>query len=289
MHIQWYPGHMTKARRTIEQMSGLCDAVLYVLDARAAGACLNPDFDRILGKKPTLFLLNKSDLADPAVTAEWISFFRAQGREARAVVGGDLASKKVIAEGLKSLLKERLARDAAKGVRRPIRAMIVGIPNCGKSTLLNSAAGQKRALTGDRPGVTRGTQWIRLAEGLELLDTPGTLWNAFSDQTVGLHLAFLGSINDDILDFEELAGELLKTLSELAPAAAQARCKVALSGDPARDLPAVAAARGFLGKGGTLDLERCARALVDDFRKGRMGRISLERPPRQGQPEARNP
>lgn len=278
MKIQWYPGHMTKAIRMIGENIKLVDAVLYLLDARAPYSCINPDFEKLTEGKPTLYLLNKQDLADPKKTAVWVKRFVSDRTSARAVCGTDRSLKAVVVSELTQLLREKLERNAAKGVKKPLRAMIIGVPNCGKSTVMNTLAGEKRAVTGDKPGVTKGKQWLRLDSGLELLDTPGTLWNAFSDQRVGKHLAYIGSINDDILDLNELALELIGELKTLYPAELSTRYGVDVSETPLEVYEAICRKRGFLVRGGDVDYDRGAKAILDDFRKKRIGAITLEMP-----------
>lgn len=278
MKIQWYPGHMTKAIRMIGENVKLVDAVLYLLDARAPHSCVNPDFEKLTEGKPTLYLLNKQDLADPKKTSVWVRQFAGDRTSARAVCGTDRSLKAAVVSDLTQLLREKLERNAAKGVRKPLRAMIIGVPNCGKSTVMNTLAGEKRAVTGDKPGVTKGKQWLRLDSGLELLDTPGTLWNAFPDQRVGRHLAYIGSINDDILDLNELALELIGELKTLYPAELAARYGVEVAGTPLEVYEAICRRRGFLVRGGEVDYDRGAKAILDDFRKKRIGAITLEMP-----------
>lgn len=276
MHIQWFPGHMTKSMRMIQENLPLIDAVVYVLDSRAAASCLNPSFDKMITAKKKVYVLNKADLSDPAVTKLW----QARFEEKDSCVSIDGTKGTLAAKIIKMLyvsLDDKLQKQRAKGIKLPLRIMVIGIPNSGKSTIINSLCGGKRAKTGDKPGVTRGKQWIRIQD-FELLDTPGTLWNAFADQTSARHLAYIGSINDDILDSAELAGELLLELKTLYPQAVLERYR-SLTPDMTAEqmLKEICALRGFLQKGG-LDLERGGKAVIDDFRKGRIGRISLERP-----------
>ena len=278
MLIQWFPGHMTKSLRMMEEHIRLVDAVIYVLDARCAAACRNPKLDRLAGDKPRLVLLSKSDLADPEVTSQWVRALTGEKQSALAVVSTNQAISGKIVSRLDELLDSRIRAMNEKGVRKPLRAMIVGIPNCGKSTILNSVAKERRAETGDRPGVTRGKQWIRLGNGYELLDTPGTLWNKFEDQRAARHLAYCGAIPDDVLDVPALALELLAELQEKYPGAMEARYGVLPEGKPLDWLEEICKRRGYLFKRGEIDYDRGARAVLDDFRKGRTGRISWERP-----------
>lgn len=281
MNIQWYPGHMTKTRRMIEADVKLVDAVCEILDARIPLASRNPDIDAICGTKPRMIILNRIDMADPAMTKRWAEHFRAKGY---SVLQTDCKTKKGISgfvPAVRELLAEKLARYAEKGqVGRPLKLMIVGIPNVGKSTFINQVAGRKGAKAENRPGVTRGKQWITLNGGILLLDTPGILWPKLDSPEVGYSLAWTGAINDNILDIELVACRLLERLRELYPGAIEARYK--FSPDPEAPgyelLEAAARKRGFLISGGEVNTERMAHVLLDEFREGRLGRMTLERP-----------
>lgn len=280
LNIQWFPGHMTKAQRMIEENMKLVDAVCEIIDARIPYSSRNPDIDRLAGAKPRLIILNRVDQADPTATALWRNAFKAQGL---AVLETDCKSGKGVsgfAEAIRTLLKERTEAFAAKGQTRPLRAMVLGIPNVGKSTFINKVAKRKAAKASDKPGVTRGKQWITIDAGLELLDTPGILWPRFDSQTVGENLAFTGAIRDEIMDRETLAANLMLRLSALYPQSLELRYK--LTPDPDANgfelLEAAAKKRGFILSKGEYDLERMAAVLLDEFRDGRLGRISLESP-----------
>ena len=281
MNIQWYPGHMTKTRRMIEADVKLVDAVCEILDARIPLASRNPDIDAICGTKPRMIILNRIDMADPAMTKRWAEHFRARGY---SVLQTDCKTKKGISgfvPAVRELLAEKLARYAEKGqVGRPLKLMIVGIPNVGKSTFINQIAGRKGAKAENRPGVTRGKQWITLNGGILLLDTPGILWPKFESPEVGYSLAWTGAINDNILDVELVACRLLERLRELYPGAIEARYK--FTPDPEAPgyelLEAAARKRGFLISGGEVNTERMAHVLLDEFREGKLGRMTLERP-----------
>lgn len=281
MNIQWFPGHMTKAQRMIEENMKLVDAVCEIIDARIPYSSRNPDIDRLSGTKPRLIILNRTDQADPEVTARWRAFFREKGL---AVLETDSRSGKGVngfAPAIRSLLKERIDAFAAKGqTGRPVRAMVLGIPNVGKSTFINKAAGRKAAKASDRPGVTRGKQWISIDSGLELLDTPGILWPRFDSQQVGECLAVTGAIRDEIMDRETLAANFMLMLCRLYPKSIEQRYKFVPSPDATgfELLEAAAKKRGFLISGGEYDLERMAAILLDEFRDGRLGRLSLETP-----------
>ena len=275
--IQWFPGHMTKAMRMMQDCVPLVDGVMFVLDARAPAATFNKKLKALVQNKPVLYILNKADLADGAKTDAFLLELNKGGALAVkcAAANASSAAKQISAKALE-LLQEKRARDAAKGLSRPLRFMVAGIPNTGKSTVINALAGGKRAVTGDKAGVTRGKQWIRCA-GFELLDTPGTMPPSFENQTLAQHLAYIGSINDDILDFYGLSLELLRELAENYPALLKERYAIEEISSPAEMLGGICKRRGFVLRGGEYDLERGARALIDDFRKGRIGKITLER------------
>ena len=281
MNIQWFPGHMTKAQRMIEENMKLVDAVCEIIDARIPYSSRNPDIDRLSGTKPRLVILNRVDQADPAVTQLWRNFFKAQGLY---VLETDCKSGKGVssfAEAIRFVLKDKIEALAAKGqAGKPIRAMILGIPNVGKSTFINKVAKRKAAKASDKPGVTRGKQWITIDAGLELLDTPGILWPRFDSQTVGECLAYTGAIRDEIIDREILSSNLMLKLRELYPQSIEQRYKFVP--DPAASglelLETAAKKRGFIVSKGEVDFERMSATLLDEFRDGRLGRISLERP-----------
>ena len=281
MNIQWFPGHMKKAQRMIEDNMKIVDAVCEIIDARIPYSSRNPDIDRLSGTKPRLVILNRVDQADPAVTLQWRNYFKAQGLY---VLETDCKSGKGVnnfAEAIRYVLKDKIEALAAKGqAGRPIRAMILGIPNVGKSTFINKVAKRKAAKASDKPGVTRGKQWITIDAGLELLDTPGILWPRFDSQEVGECLAYTGAIRDEIMDRETLTSNLMVKLRELYPQSIEQRYKFVP--DPAATglelLETAARKRGFIVSKGECDLERMSAILLDEFRDGRLGRISLEKP-----------
>jgi len=281
MNIQWFPGHMTKARRMIEDQVRLVDAVCEIVDARIPESSRNPDVSDLVGDKPRVLILNRIDQADTVITKEWAAYYRVQGY---AVLETDSQSGKGVnafQPTLKTLLRDRLEQYRAKGqVGKPLRAMIVGIPNVGKSSFINRVAKRRAAQASDRPGVTRGKQWISVGEGLELLDTPGILWPRFDSQTVGENLAFTGAVRDEIMDRETLAANLLLRLRAEYPKRILERYKFEpdLEADGYTLLETAARKRGFLISGGEADLERMAAVLLDEFRGGKLGRITLERP-----------
>lgn len=269
MKINWFPGHMTKALGEIKRMLANVDAVIYVLDGRAPLSCLNPSLSSISGNKPVLFVVSKIDLADESRVKELLPSLKKENSEVIMLNSTLSGSGKLIKTKLNTLCKEKIEKYKSKGVKTTIRAVVVGVPNCGKSTLVNNLCGKAKAITGDRPGVTKGLQWLAIGDNIELCDTPGTLYPNLADQIVAQKLAFIGSIKDGILIGTELAEELLKTLKEKYPSSLQ-RYKGADS------LDEIGRVRGFMSKGGEVDIERTAAALVDDFRKGRLGKITLD-------------
>ena len=279
MNIQWYPGHMTKARRQMQEDIKLIDVVIELVDARIPISSKNPDIDQLAGQKARLVLLNKADLACPEHTKAWEQWFRSKGYY---VVKLDSRSKNGVRDvtaAVNEACKEKIERNRRRGIiNRPLRAMVVGIPNVGKSTFINSYAGRACAKTGNKPGVTKGKQWIRLNKNLELLDTPGILWPKFEDQNVGVKLALIGSIKDDILDISELSVKLLNLLKQYYPGLLNARYGVDESVDAAALLNAVAEARNCRQKGNELDIVKAEKLLLDDFRNARIGQITLEFP-----------
>lgn len=296
MNIQWYPGHMTKTRRQMEADLKLIDLVAEVIDARIPISSRNPDIDVIMGSKPRLVVLNRADQADPAGNKAWGAYFREKGMavlETDAKTGRGVDKFSVT---IQAALSEEIARWKAKGqVGRPVRAMVVGVPNVGKSTFINKVAKRKSAKAGDRPGVTRGKQWVAVDAGLDLLDTPGILWPKFDDERTGLNLAFTGAVKDDILDTETLACHLMALLARRYPNALAQRYKItppdweavtAQAADPSGATVAygydilrqAARKRGFLISGGEEDTERMARILLDEFRGGKLGTFTLEWP-----------
>ena len=290
MNIHWYPGHMTKTRRMIQADLKLVDLVAEVIDARIPISSRNPDIDELVGDKPRLIILNRADQADPEQTRAWTRWFKTRGYavlETDSKTGGGVNQFSTV---IKDALKEQIARWREKGqVGRPVRVMVVGVPNVGKSTFINKVARRKSAKAGDRPGVTRGKQWVAVDAGLDLLDTPGILWPKFEDQTVGRNLAFTGAIKDEVMDAETLACYLMETLAERYPQALLERYKLELP-PRAQDeetgglsygydlLERAARKRGFLISGGEPDTERMAKVLLDEFRAGRLGRFTLETP-----------
>lgn len=277
--INWYPGHMAKTRRMLQENLKMIDVVVEILDARAPLASRNPDFDDLFAGKARVVLLNKSDLADSNATKRWISYYARRGIEAAGLSATGGAAKKTAVALIEKAAKPRVDAMKLKGVNKTVRCMIVGIPNVGKSTLINRIAGQNRAEVGDKPGVTRGKQWVKITPYLELMDTPGMLWPKLADQELAKHLAFLGSIRDEIMDSEELAQDLLALLQAATPAQLNERYNKLTAETPKDDLlNAVCRSRGFLLRGGELDSERAAYVTLDEFRAGKIARVTLEQP-----------
>lgn len=284
---QWYPGHMTKARRMMEEDIKLIDLCIEILDARIPYSSRNPDIDTIAKNKSRLVLLNKADLAAEEISKGWIEYFESKGITAMKLDSRNRAPMKNIGALVEIACKEKLERDRKRGIKgRPIRAMVVGIPNVGKSTFINSFAGKAVAKTGNKPGVTKGKQWIKLNKTLELLDTPGILWPKFEDNTVGEHLAFIGSMNDQNLNLEELALSLIATIKNIKPdlfketyvTATEVKLPedILIADQNILELYRVATSRNALLKGGDLDIEKAAGIVLDDFRSGKLGRFSIE-------------
>ena len=280
MNIQWYPGHMTKTRRQMEADLKQVDAVCEIVDARIPISSRNPDIDSICGSKPRILVLNRMDLADPDATQEWAAYFRSKGM---AVIATDCKTRRGIADftpAARAACAEKLQRDAARGMNRPLRVMVVGIPNVGKSTLINQISGRKGAKAENRPGVTRGKQWVTVDSGLLLLDTPGILWPKFEDREVGMMLAFTGAVKEGVIDLEELACHLMELLHRYYPQALLDRYKIeAPVGTKGWELLEMAGKnRGYLLSGGEIHTERMAKVLVDEFRSGKLGKFTLEMP-----------
>lgn len=275
-HLQWFPGHMTAAMRMMEENLKFVDGVIIVLDARAPRASENKKLDNLFQNKKVLYVLNKCDLADENKVKLTVKSFSEEGKTAISISAMDKRSTDLLYSKIFSMLKEKLEKNKEKGVFKPIRIMVAGIPNTGKSTIINALCGSKKAVTGNKAGVTKGKQWVRIRE-LELLDTPGTMPPSFSNQTYARHLAYLGSMNDANLDFNELAFELLGELKTEYPNLLKEKYGLEdLSLSPLELFNAICVRRGFLMRGGDYDYDRCATAIIDDLRKGRIGKICLD-------------
>lgn len=282
MQFQWYPGHMTKAKRQMQEDIKLIDLIIELVDARAPLSSRNPDIDELGKQKARLVLMNKADLADAKKTEAWSAYFQDKGCFAVCIDARSRAGMKVIQHTILKACEEKLERDRRRGIKnRPVRAMVVGIPNVGKSTFINTYAGKACTKTGNKPGVTKGKQWIRLNKNVELLDTPGILWPKFEDQRVGLHLALIGSIKDEILNTDGLALELIGILTASYPGSLALRYGIEETGKAEEVLRAIAEARNCLGRGNELDYSKAAAIIVDEFRSGRTGRFTIEMPPKE--------
>ncbi len=285
MQFQWYPGHMTKAKRQMQEDIKLIDLIIELVDARIPMSSRNPDIDELGKNKARLILLNKADLADERANQAWTEYFEKKGYSVVRMDARSKAQIKPVNNAILEACKEKIERDRRRGIKnRPVRAMVVGIPNVGKSTFINSFAGKACAKTGNKPGVTKGKQWIRLNKSVELLDTPGILWPKFEDQSVGLKLALIGSIKDEILNIDEMSLELIRLLQR-QPSDVQALCEryeLTETEDAVRMLEQIAVNRSCIKKGGELDYSKAAALLLDEFRSGTIGRITLERPEEYG-------
>lgn len=279
MNVQWYPGHMTKAKRQMQEDLKLIDLIIELVDARVPLSSRNPDIDQLGQNKSRLILLNKADLADERQNEAWKEYFQSKGFHVVKVDSRNGAGMKTIQNVIQEACKEKIERDRRRGIKnRPIRAMVAGIPNVGKSTFINTFAGKACAKTGNRPGVTKGKQWIRLNKNVELLDTPGILWPKFEDQQVGLRLALIGAIKDEILNIDELALELIAILTEHYPGVLHARYEVEEDQTPANIIEQIAVKRNCIQKGNALDYTKAANLLLEEFRSGKLGKITLEFP-----------
>ena len=275
-HIQWFPGHMTKAMRMMEENIKLCDGVIFVLDARAPFSCRNTVLEKKLANRPFLYVLNKCDLITESERDYLVSHFAKEGIKVVTTVGTMAGGCKNVFTAFKSLLSEKIERNKAKGINKTLRAMVAGVPNTGKSTLINALCGKKATTVGDKAGVTRGKQWVRL-DGFELLDTPGTMPPQLDNNLYGLHLAYIGGLNDSLLDVSDLCFSFLGELLKIKPSAITERYGVKIEDKTVLQIyEEICKRKGCLVKGGDYDYERAGRAIIDDFRKGRLGKICLE-------------
>lgn len=279
MNIQWYPGHMTKAKRMMEENIKLIDLVIELLDARIPMSSRNPDIDSLANGKARLVILNKSDLADKEVTKQWIKYFEGKGINAIALNSRVSNFQKQVNDAILRACKEKIERNLRKGIKnKPVRAMICGIPNVGKSTFINTLCGRASAKTGNKPGVTKGKQWIKISNSVEFLDTPGILWPKFDDEKIGMNIAYIGSVNEEIIDIEELAFNLIKNLKEKHPDRLVERYGIDIENEPYEILKDLSLKRNLLKKGSEPDTMRGAKLFLDDFKEGKIGMISLETP-----------
>ena len=278
MEINWYPGHMAKTRRLLSDQIGKADLIIELCDARLPYSSRNPDLDRMIQGKKRILLLNKADLADPELSRRWLHYFRGKGLNTALIQATGLKAKDALT-AIEKATREIVEKAASRGIRKTVRAMVVGVPNVGKSTYINRLHGGNIAKTGDRPGVTRNTQWIRITPYLELMDTPGLLWPRLDDQLAARRLSYLGTIKDDVLNLDSLAMSLLEDLADIVPHKMSERFHIedtSLRGIELLD--AVCRGRGFLMKGNEMDYDRCCSVVLDEFRGGKLGRITLEAP-----------
>lgn len=269
---------MNKALKTMETELKICDVVIYVLDARAPFSCVNPEFTKLIKSKPIIYVLNKCDLANEIETNKWLRYF--QKGENVAITLNSMAtnSAKILISEIEKLAEKKMQKFANKGIIATVRAMVIGVPNCGKSTLINNLCGKYKASTGNRPGVTRGKQWVSVTKTVEVLDMPGTLWPSFESNSVAHNLAYIGSIKDEVLDRTELAYDFINDIVKIDKSALETRYKIEIekNDETLQIMEKICSTRGFILRGGEFDYERCAGALIDDFRKGRMGQITLD-------------
>ena len=277
-NIQWFPGHMTKALRMMDKEIKVVDIIIYVLDSRAPKSCVNPKLNEIAGKKPIIYVLGKADMVDDKEIKRWVSYFTREDSMAIALNNTSSGTAKVIVSLIKKMLTNKIENNKRKNITLPLRGIVVGVPNCGKSTLVNNLCGKGKAITGNKAGVTKGKQWVTIDNGIELLDTPGTLWPSFENQEIGFKLALIGSINDDILDMNELAYETLKFLRKKYKKAIEERYGISIDDEQEviEIFDNICSARKCVLKGNEPDYDRCARIIIDDFRKGKFGKIILD-------------
>ncbi|MBO4594824.1 MAG: ribosome biogenesis GTPase YlqF [Clostridia bacterium] len=274
-HLQWFPGHMTAAMRMMEESLKLVDGVIIVLDARCPRASINKKLDKLFINKKVLYVLNKSDLIEKKDAVKTVSEFKNEGRVAISASANDKKSVDFLYQSVLELLKDKIEKNRERGVNKPMRVMVAGIPNTGKSTIINALAGGKKTVTGNKAGVTRGKQWVKIGE-IELLDTPGTMPPAFDDQTLAKHLAYVGSMNDANIDFKDLAAEFISELIEKYPETLKEKYGLESIDSVPEVFDGICERRGFVKKGGIYDYDRCSVAVIDDFRKGRTGKIILD-------------
>lgn len=280
MLIQWYPGHMTKAFRLMEKEIKIVDVILYVLDSRAPFSCVNPKFESLIGDKPIIYVFNKVDMADRERVDEWVKYFGKDGKYKCIMLDSTASgSGKKIESTIRLVLKDKIEKYKQKNINTTLRAMAIGVPNCGKSTLINNLCGKAKTVTGNKPGVTKGKQWVKIASGIELLDMPGTLWPSFDNIKVAKHLAYIGSIREEVLDIPELAMEFIKDMRTLDKSVLEKRFNISIDDTDENlvVLEKICEARKFVVRGGDYDYDRGCASIISDFKNGKMGQITLEK------------
>ena len=279
MLIQWYPGHMTKAFRLMEKEIKLVDAILYVLDSRAPFSCVNPKFPSLIGDKPIIFVFNKADMAEKSKLDSWINgYFKRENTRCIVLNSTASGSGKRVESAIIDVCKPKIEKFKAKGIKPTIRAMVIGVPNCGKSTLINNLCGKAKTVTGNKPGVTKGKQWVKIASGIELLDMPGTLWPAFDNNRVARHLAYIGSIREEVLDIPELAVDFIADIRNIDKTILENRYSINIADEDSNleVIENICMARKYMLRGGDYDYDRCCATIIADFKQGKLGAITLE-------------
>ena len=279
MIIQWFPGHMTKAFRLMEKEIKLVDAIIYVLDSRAPFSCVNPKFPSLIGDKPIIYVFNKSDLADVSKLDEWINgYFKRENTRCIVLDSTSSGSGKKVESAIKDVCKGKIDKFKAKGINPTLRAMVIGVPNSGKSTLINNLCGKAKTVTGNKPGVTRGKQWVKIASGIELLDMPGTLWPAFDNTHVARHLAYIGSIREEVLDIPELALDFIGDIRHIDKEILEKRFNITIDDNDTNleVIESICQSRKYVVRGGDYDYERCCSAIISEFKQGKLGKITLD-------------
>ena len=279
MIIQWFPGHMTKAFRLMEKEIKLVDTIIYVLDSRAPFSCVNPKFPSLIGDKPIIYVFNKSDIADKTKLDAWINgYFKRENTRCIVLDSTTSGTGKKVENAIIDVCQPKIEKFKLKGIKPTIRAMVIGVPNCGKSTLINNLCGKAKTVTGNKPGVTKGKQWVRIASGIELLDMPGTLWPAFDNTHVAKHLAYIGSIREEVLDIPELALDFIGDIRRIDKSILEKRYSVEIQEDQSNleVLEKICVARKYMLRGGEYDYERCCSAVISDFKQGKLGKITLD-------------
>ena len=279
MIIQWYPGHMTKAFRLMEKEIKLVDAILYVLDSRAPFSCVNPKFPSLIGDKPIIFVFNKADMAEKSKLDSWINgYFKRENTRCIVLNSTASGSGKRVESAIIDVCKPKIEKFKAKGIKPTIRAMVIGVPNCGKSTLINNLCGKAKTVTGNKPGVTKGKQWVKIASGIELLDMPGTLWPAFDNNRVARHLAYIGSIREEVLDIPELAVDFIADIRNIDKTILENRYSINIADEDSNleVIENICMARKYMLRGGDYDYDRCCATIIADFKQGKLGAITLE-------------